>query len=106
VFNDGYQQLIMPRFEELEEKIDQSKKEVKRELTETFKAGQQSLSNRLEVVERKVDQVESKLGEVERKVDKMDKKIDQVVASDKDQDYQIKEQRKRLDKVEIIVKAN
>ena len=64
------------------------------------------MSNRLEVVERKVDQVESKLGEVERKVDKMDKKIDQVVASDKDQDYKFKEQRKRLDKVEIIVKAN
>lgn len=88
VFNDGYEQLIMPRFEEMEERFDKqdkSLKKVKQELKQEFKAGQQSLSSRLEVVERKVD--------------KIDKKLDQVIINDKDQNHRIKE-------VERIVKAN
>lgn len=85
VFNDGYTQLIMPRFEELEEKIEKSKEEVKIELTETFKKGQESLSNRLE--------------EVEVDIREINKKMDKVV--EKNEDYG-----KRLSKVERIVKAN
>lgn len=74
VFNEGCEQVLFPRFEELEQKIDGTKKE----LREEFKKGQQSLSRTLEEVSRNVDQT-----------------------AKEDRDY-----RKRLEKVEGIVKAN
>jgi len=78
VFNDGYEQLIMPRIDELEEKFEKKLDKMGKELREEFKKGQQSLSNRFEEVERKMDL---------------------IVKSDV-------EQNKRLDRIERVVKAN
>ncbi len=73
-FNDGFEQVVVPRLEEIEERIES----VNRDLKAEFKKGQQSLSNRFEEMERKMDL---------------------IVKSDI-------EQNKRLDRVERIVKAN
>jgi len=93
VFNDGCEQVIFPRLQNMQEEIEEklggkivdSEKRIKKELREEFKSGQQSLSNRLE--------------EVEVGTGQLNKKMDQVVKENKDYG-------KRLDKVEIIVKAN
>src|SRR3989344_7990166 len=91
VFNDGCEQVLFERFEELEEKIKESEESVKNELREEFKRGQKSLSNRLEEME--VD-----ISGIKKDMSQMNQKMDQVVG--KNEDYG-----RRLDKVEIIAKA-
>lgn len=88
-FNDGFEQVVVPKLEEMKEeiggKIKESEERVKKELREEFKAGQQSLSDRFE--------------EVEVDVREINRKMDRIMDNDS-------EQNKRLDKVERIVKAN
>ncbi len=77
-FNDGFEQVVVPRLEEMEERFDKKLGKMGKELREEFKRGQQNLSNTLEEVVRKVDGIAE--GQ--------------------------KDDRRRLEKVERIVKAN
>lgn len=61
VFNEGSEEVLFPRLdnmqEEIEVRIKESEKRIKKELSKEFKAGQRSLNERLEVVERDMDKM-------------------------------------------------
>lgn len=95
-FNNGFEQVVVPRLEDMEErleaKMDESEKRIKDEFRDEFKKGQQSLSNRLETVERKMDHMDLKM-------DNLDSKMDQVITENNTDG-------KRLDKLERVIRAN
>lgn len=75
-FNDGCEQVIFPRLEimqeEIEVKIEESERRIKKELREEFRTGQQSLANSLEEVSRKLDYVAKDHG---KRLDKVERII-------------------------------
>jgi len=77
-FNQGFEELVIPRIEDMEERFDKKLNKMGKELREEFKKGQQSLS---------------------RDIEEIDIKVDQIIKENKDHGM-------RLEKVERIAKTN
>lgn len=91
-FNDGFDKVVVPRLDEMEEGFEERLEKTVKKLREEFKKGQVSLSNGFEDLSNGFE-------EMKQDMKSMDRKMDEIVKKDVEQD-------KRLDKIEVIIKAN